>query len=108
MNYFFPFLFFTFFLLTFSACTYSIHQVHVSDFQLYTPFEEGRIIKASSEQFVVLGFAYDTNYVDRAYRKLLAKCPKNSITGITTQYSSSHGFFSWNNKILMQGLCHDD
>ena len=105
MNHFFSFIFI---LLTLSACTYSIHQVHVSDFKPYAPFEDGKIIKANSEQFVVMGFVYDTNYVDRAYRELVAKCPKKPISGITTQYSTSHGFFSWTNKILMQGLCHED
>ena len=69
------------------------------------PFESGNVVKSSSEQFVVLGFAAQTDYVDAAYRDLQSKCPKGRIQGITTQYSTSLSFFSWTNKILMQGLC---
>lgn len=66
---------------------------------------KGKVIQAGSKQFVILGFAFDTNYVDQAYRKLMHNCPQGQITGITSQFSTSHGFFSWTNKILMKGLC---
>ncbi len=91
-----------------SGCTHSIHQVHVSDFAPHEPFEGGKIVKAAGEQFVVMGFAFDTNHADKAYASLQAKCPNGEIQGITTQHSTSHGFFSWTNKILMQGLCIDN
>lgn len=89
----------------FSACAHSIHQVHTSDFTPGTPIESGEMIKASTEQFVILGFTQQTNYVDEAYQKLMAACPGGAVTGITTQLSTSLGFFSWTNKTLMQGLC---
>jgi hypothetical protein len=92
-------------LLVLSGCAYSIHDVYISDFQPYQPLEKGEIIKAESEQFVVMSFVQDTNYVDRAYEKLQKQCPNKAITGISTQYSTSLGFFSWTNKVLMQGLC---
>jgi len=63
------------------------------------------MVKATAEQFVVMGFVYDTNYVDTARKKLIAQCPDGNISGISTQYSTSLGFFSWTSKILMQGLC---
>lgn len=88
-----------------TSCMHSIHEVHVSDFEPYKPFEGGDIVKADTEQFAILGFVSDTNYVDDAYRSLQEKCPKGRLQGITTQYSTSLGFFSWHNKILMQGLC---
>ena len=88
-----------------TGCMHSIHEVHVSDFEPYGAFEAGKIIKAKSEQSVILGFVNQTNYVDKAYKDLESKCPKGRIQGITTQYSTSLGFFSWTNKILMQGLC---
>lgn len=91
--------------LMLSACAHSIHEVHTSDFMPGTPVESGDMVKASTEQFVVLGFTGETNYVDQAYKKLMAACPNGVITGITTQYSTSMSFFSWTNKILMQGLC---
>ena len=95
----------TFLMLGLSACAHSIHQVHTSDFIPGTSIESGDMVKAKSEQFVVFGFVGQTDYVEEAYTKLMAACPKGALTGITTQYSTSLGFFSWTNKILMQGLC---
>lgn len=91
--------------LMLASCAHSIHEVHTSDFIPAAPIEAGEMVKASTEQFVILGFTDNTNYVDEAYQKLMAACPNGSISGITTQYSTSLGFFSWTNKILMQGLC---
>lgn len=91
--------------LSLASCAHSVHEVHTSDFIPGAPIEAGDMVKASTEQFVILGFTKQTDYVDQAYHKLMAACPKGSISGITTQYSSSLGFFSWTNKILMQGLC---
>ena len=88
-----------------SGCAHSIHQVHTSDFTPAAQVTSGRMLKASSEQFTILGFVGDTNYVDQAYEALMNQCSGGVITGITTQYSTSFGFFSWTNKILMQGLC---
>lgn len=91
--------------LLLSGCSHSVHQVHVSDFHPQAPLTAGELVKASAEQFVVLGFVGNTDYVDQAYGRLQAECPGGSISGITTQWSTSLGFFSWTNKILMQGLC---
>mgnify|MGYP001557646415 CR=1 FL=1 len=88
-----------------SGCAHSIHQVHTSDFVPGTPIESGEMVKAQTEQFVVLGFVGQTDYVDQAYNQLMSKCSNGVLTGITTEYSTSLGFFSWTNKILMQGLC---
>lgn len=88
-----------------AGCAHSVHMVHTSDFNPYAAVESGDMVKGYAEQFVVLGFVGQTDYVDVAYRNLLAACPRGSVSGITTQYSTSLGFFSWTNKILMQGLC---
>jgi hypothetical protein len=92
-------------LLLLSGCAYSIHDVYISDFNSYQKLEQGEIVKSTAEQTVVMGFVYDTDYVDLARRKLVAQCPQGDISGISTQFSTSLGFFSWTNKILMQGLC---
>jgi hypothetical protein len=63
------------------------------------------MVEARTEQFVIMGFTGDTKYVDQAYDKLQGTCQGGKIQGITTQFSTSHGFFSWTNKILMRGLC---
>lgn len=91
--------------LILSACAHSIHEVHTSDFMPAAPLESGKVVKGYAEQFVVMGFVGDTNYVDEAMKKLITACPGGYISAVTTQYSTSLGFFSWTNKILMQGLC---
>jgi hypothetical protein len=65
---------------------------------------EKHLIEVSSEQTVVLGFAFDTDYVDQAYRELQKKCPTD-IVAVNTQYSTSHGFLHWTNKIRMKAVC---
>lgn len=91
--------------LVLSGCAHSVHQVHTSDFMPYARITSGEVIQGRGEQFVVLGFTQQTEYVDQAYRQLLQNCRTGRVTGITTQFSTSLGFFSWTNKILMQGLC---
>jgi len=89
-----------------SACTHSLHVAHVSDFSpTFKKYTEGELIFSRAEQFTVMGFVGQTDYVDQAYHQLIRQCPKGNIQGITTQYSTSHGFFSWTNIIEMQGLC---
>lgn len=94
-----------FVLFVLSGCAHSVHEVHVSDFLPAKATEGGEMIRAQSEQFVVMGFTDNTRYVDDARKKLISACPQGAVTGITTQYSTSLSFFSWTNKILMQGLC---
>lgn len=88
-----------------SACAHSIHEVHTSDFMPGVAYEMGTPVRAEATQFTFMGFTSETNYVENAYRKLQEACPTGAISGITTQYSTDLGFFSWTNKILMQGLC---
>lgn len=91
--------------LIFTSCSHSIHLVHVSDFEPYEKQTSGKKIESLTEQFVVLGFSTNTNYVDKARKSLIAKCTNGDIQGITTRYSTSHGFFSYRNKIFMQAIC---
>lgn len=87
-------------------CAHSLHLSQVSDFSpTYQSFEKGEPVEASSEQFVVLAFVGQTDYVNDAYKKLQSKCSKGTIQGIVTQYSTDLGFFSWTNRIWMRGLC---
>ena len=87
------------------SCSHSIHMVHTSAFTPYTSPKKGKIITARAEQFVIMNFVDNTDYVNQAYDRLLSQCKNKNITGITTQFSTSHGFFSWTNKILLKGLC---
>ena len=90
--------------LLMSACAYSVHQVHTSDFEGAVSEKESKRVIAHTEQFVILGFVDQTDYVDQAYQKLLDSCP-GRITGITTKYSTDLGFLSWTNRIRIEGLC---
>lgn len=62
-----------FFVLTlimiFTGCTHSLHLAHVSDFSpSYKPYQNGKLIQATGEQFTVLGMVGNTDYVETAYR----------------------------------------
>src|SRR4051812_418239 len=78
-----------------AGCAHSVHQLHTSDFQPGTAIESGQMVKSQTEQFVVLFFVGQTDYVDQAYQQLMNTCPDGMVTGITTEYSTSLGFFSW-------------
>ncbi len=99
---------FAFLLITQFSCTHSIHQLHFGDVDIKhaRKIKQGKKVAATSEQFVVMGFADNTKYVDNALNQLKAKCKNGSIQGITTEYSTSHGFFSWTNRIHLQGTCY--
>lgn len=87
-----------------NACAYSVHQIHTSDFADIVSAKESRRVVTNAEQFVILGFVGQTDYVDQAYQKLLDSCA-GKITGITTKYSTDLGFMSWTNRVRMEGLC---
>lgn len=87
------------------GCAHSVHEVHTSDFSPGAPIQSGQVVRGYGEQFVVMGFIDQTNYVDQAYQQVMAACPNGDLTGLTTQFSTSLGFFSWTNKALIQGLC---
>ena len=94
-------------LFVLQACSHSTHLVHVSDYELEKNLSDARRIEALGEQKVVMWFVFDTNYVEEARSKLIAKCPNGKISNISTRYSTSHGFFHWKNKIYMQAMCFE-
>lgn len=89
----------------FCSCTHSVHLVNFSDQRPYKRLTDGKQISAHTEQFSVLGFNGDTNYVELAYQKLQSQCPQGKVTAITTKYYTDHGFFSWTNHLEMNGYC---
>lgn len=96
-------LFISLFLL--AGCTHSIHMVHTDGLDSNSAISnKARYVEASTSQNVVLFFAFDTDYVDQAKRDLELQCP-GKVSAVSTQYSTSHGFLHWTNKILMKGLC---
>lgn len=91
--------------LALSACTHAVHVNHTSDFALDRPLSTYTTVEAVAEQHTFLGIVGQTDYVDRAFRDLQAECPDGVLTGIQTRYSTSHGFFSWTNTVVMRGYC---
>ena len=99
-------LFFFGFLIFKTACTHSIHMVHVSDFSpTFKSKQDGRIVNSQAEQSVILGFVTETQFVNIALNRLMEQCQGGTLQGITTEYLTSHGFFSWTNQIQMKALC---
>ncbi|MCD8522432.1 MAG: hypothetical protein LRY66_05345 [Saccharospirillaceae bacterium] len=93
-------------LMLLTGCTHSVHMQHVSDFDHVSAAEKRSVVTAETEQTVVLGFVFDTDYVDQAKQQLMAQC-NGRLSAVTTQYSTSHSFLHWTNKIRMQGLCSE-
>lgn len=92
-------------LLFTGGCTHSIHLQHISDFEpVKANAAERKVVVVETSQRVILGFAFDTQYVDDAKKQLIEKCPAG-VSAVSTQYSTDHGFLYWTNKIRMQGIC---
>lgn len=62
-------------------------------------------IVAESQQFVILGFAKNTDYADEALSKLLELCPSGTVQSVGTRFSTDLGFLSWTNRIRLEGYC---
>ena len=92
--------------LTAVGCTHSTHLVHVGDFDpTYAPYARGQWVTAESETIRESSASLRTpSYVDQAFERLKAQCP-GTVQGLQTEYSTDHGFFSWTNRIRIQGLC---
>lgn len=87
------------------GCSHSLHLSHVDDIHPAVNKVNSSRVRADGKQFVFMGFTTQTDYVDEAYADLQRQCPKGILTGITTRYSTSHGFFSWTNRVRMSGRC---
>lgn len=88
-----------------AGCTHSVHMVHAGDFSPYKGEKSGKQIEGKAQRRIILGFTGDTNYVERAFEELKSKCPRGRIVGVTSEFTTSHGFLSWDNKVIMKGEC---
>jgi hypothetical protein len=86
-----------------TGCAHSIHQVYVSG-QDATSAGQGQWVTAEAVAFVVLGFQRDTNYVEQAYKNLEEKCP-GRIAQVTTEHLTSFKLLSYEQKVILKGLC---
>ncbi|MDD9951662.1 MAG: hypothetical protein OXT67_08875 [Zetaproteobacteria bacterium] len=86
------------------SCAYSIHQNHMGSFDESTA-TKGKIIKVDHKEQIIFADFTDVNWVDRSYQELMAKCPAGRIIGISTLYATDLGFFSWKERIRLEGSC---
>lgn len=92
-------------LLILGGCTSSIHMVNTAGSGLLSLSDTTyKYVEAKSQQTVVLGFVFDTDYVNAAKQSLIEQC-EGDLVAVTTQYSTEHNFMHWKNKILMKGIC---
>ena len=53
-----------------SGCTHALHQYHAGDVEPFSKKSKTKKIVSQAEQFVVLGFVQQTDYVDQAFMRL--------------------------------------
>ena len=87
------------------GCAFSVHHVHLSGFDPYTPKTEGKLVTASAERFSVMGFSQDTSYIDRAVEDIQARCDGGDLVGVSTEVQTALGFFSWTDRVFVRGTC---
>jgi hypothetical protein len=88
-----------------SACTSSVHmsQVDIGS-NSYNENDISNIIQIEESQKNILGFVYNTNYVDQAYKNLLLQCASGTSM-INVEYLTNHGFLSWTDTIRIKAIC---
>jgi hypothetical protein len=90
------------------GCSYSMHEYQAAGYAPATQTSglprEAVWIHAHSNQGVVLGVTDNTDYVDEAYQRLLARCP-GDIVAVNTRYSTKLGFLSYKNTVEIQAFC---
>ncbi len=87
-----------------SGCAHSVHQVYVSAMDSKATYGKGRWVQVETQDFVILSFAAQTNYIETAYRELQDKCP-GRIAQVTSEHLTSFKFLSYDQKLILRGLC---
>ncbi|MCW8328554.1 hypothetical protein MD588_07010 [Photobacterium sp. SDRW27] len=91
--------------LLLGACTSSIHMSQVSGTTNKSIAESSQnLVQIEKSQHVIMGFAYDTDYVDAAYQELLTQCPSGTSL-VNIEYLTNHSFLNWTNKIRIKAAC---
>jgi hypothetical protein len=93
-----------FLFLMLSGCSHSIHQVYVSSMDQGANYKQGKWVTAAAEDYVILSFQMDSDYIEKAYKNLEAKC-KGRISQVTTEFLTSYQFVSYDQKLILRGFC---
>jgi hypothetical protein len=92
-------------LLCMTGCTYvtAVSQTNV-------PKERGRIVRAHSKRYIVLGFNFDNDYPFKLIQDLQGKCPNGQVRGLLTKDTMTMYFlaFFWSREQLAEGYCVRD
>jgi hypothetical protein len=86
-----------------TGCAHSIHQVYVSS-QDAKSAGQGQWVTADASELVILGFQTKTDYVEDAYKELEKKCA-GRISQVTTEHLTSFKLLSYEQKVVLKGLC---
>ena len=83
----------------------SLHEYSMLDVEDTTKRSGIQEISAEGEQYVFLSFAFDTDYANEAYQRLLTQCPRGEILNVRARYSTDLGFLAYKNRLLIRALC---
>ena len=92
-------------LLSATGCAYSIHQYNAGDFsESVETLKKAKVVQAEGKKHYIFA-KFDNDFVDQAYRDLAEQCPKGRITGVTSRYVSDLSFFSFTERVELEGFC---
>jgi hypothetical protein len=83
----------------------SVHQYVLTETDLPKGRQKVSSIEAEADQYVLLGFTDNTDFADEARQRLIDKCPKGRIIGISAKHSTDLGFMAYRNRMRLTGLC---
>lgn len=87
----------------FTGCATSIHHAVPGDISNYKKAKKGKKIRVEVKKQYIIG-KFDNNFVDQAYNKLVRKCPKGKITGVSSTYMTDLGFYFFKEQNDIRGL----
>lgn len=67
-------------------------------------YENSKFVTVETSDYVILSFQMNTNYVEEAYKQLEKKC-SGRISQVTTEHLTSFKFLSYDQKVVLRGLC---
>lgn len=92
--------------LSLLGCGTAVHLASPGGFGPYVPITDGQVVSVTvARKSAPLGFNKDTYYVDEAWDGLLTRCQDGALTGVTVEFTTSLGFFTWDDRVTMRGLC---
>ena len=89
---------------TTGACSYSVHEVYIGSMDPGVTNGRGHWVEVETKQFVILGFEFGSEYVDKAYKELEGKC-SGRLAQVTTEHLTAYNFLSYDQKVVLKGLC---